>query len=275
MSLQIRDLHVSYGTRPVLLGVDLDVPDGELTAVLGPNGSGKSTLAKVVARIARPASGSVTVDGRDLHSLPRREHASVVAYVPQVSATPFDLTVRDMVMLGRTPHIGMRPRAQDHEIVDRELGRLRLGELATRPMAELSGGQAQRVLVARALAQEPRVLILDEPTSALDLRYQVETLEVVREVAIDRSVAVLVVIHDLNHAAWFCGHSALLHEGRVLRSGHPTETFDAATLSQVYGLEIDVTHPAPGMVEVRPRSMSASAARRTVAPVLEPASTSV
>ncbi|QAY62149.1 ABC transporter ATP-binding protein [Xylanimonas allomyrinae] len=268
MTLRIRDLHVSYGTRQVLRGVDLDVPDGELTAVLGPNGSGKSTLAKVVARITPPASGSVSVAGRDVYALSRREHASVVAYVPQASAAPFDLTVRDMVMLGRTPHIGMRPRARDHRVVDRELARLRLGDLASRPMAELSGGQAQRVLVARALAQEPQVLVLDEPTSALDLRYQVETLEVVRAVASDRSVAVLVVIHDLNHAAWFCGHSALLHQGRVLRAGRPSETFDAETLSQVYGLEIDVVHPAPGLVEVRPRSMSA--ARRDAGGVLEP-----
>lgn len=250
MSLSIADVRFRYGTRVILDGIDLTVAAGTMTALLGPNGSGKSTLAKVVARVHRPAGGTVAALGVDLLALPRREHAKVVAYVPQSSEAPFELTVRDMVLLGRTPHIGMRPSPRDWRIVDEQIELLSLGPLRHRPLSQLSGGQAQRALVARALAQEPSVLVLDEPTSALDLRHQVETLQIVRTVTRERGVAALVAIHDLNHAAYFCDQVAILDEGRVARAGAPIDVYEPELLGRVYGLQVEIRPGDP--VEVKP-----------------------
>lgn len=174
--LSIRGVEFAYGKHQVLRGVDLDVAAGTLCALLGPNGSGKSTLTKILAGVLRTRTGSVRLGGNDLLRMKPRERAKVVAYVPQSAEVPFELTVREAVTLGRTPHMGMRPTAHDTAIVEHAIERLGLAELAERRLSDLSGGQAQRVLIARALAQQPRVLLLDEPTSALDLRYQVETL---------------------------------------------------------------------------------------------------
>src|SRR5690606_9172907 len=217
-------------------------------------GSGKSTLTKVIARILKPAAGTVSFGGRDLLRMPRREHAKVVSYVPQSSAAPFELTVREAVVLGRTPHTGLRPSARDRSVVEAAIDRLGLGAFAVRRLSELSGGQAQRVLIARALAQEPRVLLLDEPTSALDLRYQIETLQIVRSVTREEGVTALIAIHDLDHAAHFCDQAVLLSGGRIVADGPPARAFDAAVLSDVYGLQVRVEHRGGG-VEVRPAAL--------------------
>ncbi|MFD7509196.1 ABC transporter ATP-binding protein [Streptomyces sp. NPDC059853] len=254
MSLDVTAVRFGYRRTPVLEGVDLRVAEGGFCALLGPNGSGKSTLTKIIARVLTPAAGSVFFNGRDLLAAPRREHARVVAYVPQSGPAPFEQTVREAVLLGRTPHLGLRPTRRDRDIVEAALGRLGLGALGDRPMSQLSGGQAQRVLIARALAQEPRVLLLDEPTSALDLRYQIETLQIVRSVTREEGVTALIAIHDLNHAAHFCDQAVLLDGGRVVADGPPAEAFDAAVLSRVYGLDVRVTHGEQG-VEVRPSAL--------------------
>ncbi|GAB2876387.1 ABC transporter ATP-binding protein [Streptomyces mayteni] len=254
MSLEVASVRFAYRRNPVLEGVDLRVAEGGFCALLGPNGSGKSTLTKIIARVLPPAAGTVSFAGRDLLATPRREHARVVAYVPQSGATPFEQTVREAVLLGRTPHIGLRPTRRDWEIVDAAIERLGLAELSDRPLSQLSGGQAQRVLIARALAQQPRVLLLDEPTSALDLRYQIETLQIVRSVTREEGVTALIAIHDLNHAAHFCDQAVLLDGGRVVADGPPAEAFDEALLSRVYGLDVRVSRGPEG-VEVRPAAL--------------------
>jgi iron complex transport system ATP-binding protein len=251
VTLEIRGARVRYGRRTVLDDLDLTVGEGQLVGLLGPNGSGKSTLLRAVCRILKPAGGTYWLDGRDLHAMPVRERAKLVAYVPQSSPPPFSLTVADAVMLGRTPHIGLRPTRADWDRVDEALDQLTLTDLADRPLDELSGGQAQRVLLARALAQQPAVLLLDEPTSALDLRHQVETLTLVRNLAEHRHLHALMAIHDLNLAARYCHEVALLHDGRVLTQGVPRAVYQADLIEQVYGLPVDVdtTRPVP---EVRP-----------------------
>ncbi|WP_062209229.1 ABC transporter ATP-binding protein [Streptomyces sp. NBRC 109706] len=254
MSLDIASVRFAYRRNQVLAGVDLRVDEGGFCALLGPNGSGKSTLVKIIARVLQPAGGGVSFGGRDLLAAPRREHARVVAYVPQSGATPFEQTVREAVLLGRTPHIGLRPTRRDWAKVDAAIDRLGLTGLADRPLSQLSGGQAQRVLIARALAQEPRVLLLDEPTSALDLRYQIETLRIVRSVTREEGVTALIAIHDLNHAAHFCDQAVLLDGGVVVADGPPAEAFDADVLSRVYGLDIRVSQGETG-VEVRPAAL--------------------
>ncbi|MDR2998455.1 MAG: ABC transporter ATP-binding protein, partial [Microbacterium sp.] len=188
MSLEITDIEFSYPGHKVLKGVSLDVQQGSFCALLGPNGSGKSTLTKILAGVNRPSAGRVLFDGVDLLSLRRREHARTVGYVPQSAEAPFDLTVREAVLLGRTPHYGLRPGRKDWQKVDDAIELLGLTELESRRLSELSGGQAQRAIVARAIAQATRLLLLDEPTSALDLRYQVETLQLVRWITRQRGI---------------------------------------------------------------------------------------
>ncbi|MEU6643981.1 ABC transporter ATP-binding protein [Saccharomonospora sp. NPDC046836] len=253
MSLQIRDLEVGYGRhRTVLNSVDLDVRPGEIVGLLGQNGSGKSTLIKTVAGINRPAHGTMRWnETTDLGTLPRRELAKLVAYVPQAIRLTFSLDVREAVLLGRTPYFGTKPRAEDWYHVDQAIELLGLGELTGRTVTELSGGQAQRVLIARAIAQDPTILLLDEPTSALDLRYQWQTLNLARAVATGNGVAAVIAMHDLNQAARFCDRVVFLHHGNVLAAGEPSEVYDSELIERVYGLEVELS-TYRGFVEVHP-----------------------
>lgn len=252
MSLSVQHLSFSYGPRRILEDVTFEVAPGAFCALLGPNGSGKSTLVKAIAGVHRAKSGTVTVEGRETSSLGRRELATVVGYVPQAGDAPFDLTVREAVMLGRTPHFGIAPRAEDRAKVEDAIARMGLGDIAERSMSELSGGQAQRALIARALAQDTRVLLLDEPTSALDLRYQIETLQLVRQITREERISALIAIHDLNHAARYCDHIVVLHGGRLVADGSPAEALRAPVLRSVYEVDVEVD-AREDAVEVRPR----------------------
>ncbi|WP_083749333.1 ABC transporter ATP-binding protein [Frankia sp. CcI49] len=251
-TLDIRGACFAYGRRTVLTDLDLTVARGTVVGLLGPNGSGKSTLIRGICRVHRPKAGTFRLGGTDLHLLAPRELARITAYVPQGSPGPFALTVTEAVMLGRTPHTRLRPSREDVRHVREAMELLDLTALADRHVDELSGGQAQRVVIARALAQQPRVLLLDEPTSALDLRHQVETLHLVHTLATERDVHVLMAIHDLNLAARFCHQVALLHGGRVLTTGAPADVYRADVLEQVYGLPVEVSRHR-GVPEVRPR----------------------
>ena len=252
MSLSVQHLSFSYGPRRILEDVTFEVAPGAFCALLGPNGSGKSTLVKAIAGVHRAKSGTVTVEGRETSSLGRRELARVVGYVPQAGDAPFDLTVREAVMLGRTPHFGIAPRAEDRAKVEDAIARMGLGDLAERSMSELSGGQAQRALIARALAQDTRVLLLDEPTSALDLRHQIETLQLVRQITREEGISALIAIHDLNHAARYCDQIVVLHGGRLVADGSPAEALRAPVLRSVFEVDVEVD-AREDAVEVRPR----------------------
>ncbi|MEX5632782.1 ABC transporter ATP-binding protein [Parafrankia sp. FMc2] len=250
-TLEIRGAHFAYGRRTVLDDLDLTVHRGTVVGLLGPNGSGKSTLIRGICRIHRPKAGTFMLGDVDLHRLPPRELARTAAYVPQGSPGPFSLTVTEAVMLGRTPHVRLRPSREDERHVREAMELLDLAALADWYVDELSGGQAQRVVIARALAQQPQVLLLDEPTSALDLRHQVETLHLVHTLAVERDLYVLMAIHDLNLAARFCHQVALLHDGRIVTAGAPAGVYRADLLEQVYGLPVEIDIRA-GVPEVRP-----------------------
>ena len=267
MSLSVQHLSFSYGPRRILEDVTFEVAPGAFCALLGPNGSGKSTLVKAIAGVHRAKSGTVTVEGRETSSLGRCELARVVGYVPQAGDAPFDLTVREAVMLGRTPHFGIAPRAEDRAKVEDAIARMGLGDLAERSMSELSGGQAQRALIARALAQDTRVLLLDEPTSALDLRYQIETLQLVRQITREEGISALIAIHDLNHAARYCDQIVVLHGGRLVADGSPAEALRAPVLRSVFEVDVEVD-AREGAVEVRPR-VDAAGFTRTGARLVE------
>ena len=267
MSLSVQHLSFAYGPRRILEDVSFEVASGAFCALLGPNGSGKSTLVKAIAGVHRAKSGTVTVEGRETSSLGRRELATVVGYVPQAGDAPFDLTVREAVMLGRTPHFGIAPRAEDRAKVEDAIARMGLGDLAERSMSELSGGQAQRALIARALAQDTRVLLLDEPTSALDLRYQIETLQLVRQITREERISALIAIHDLNHAARYCDQIVVLHGGRLVADGSPAEALRVPVLRSVYEVDVEVD-AREGAVEVRAR-VDAAGFTRTGARLVE------
>ncbi len=252
MTLSISSLVVGYGKKTIIKQASLEVARGEVVGLLGSNGAGKSTLIKAVAGINRQSAGAISWEGRvDLSSLPRRELAKIVAYVPQSIGLSFSLDIREAVLLGRTPYFGAHPREEDWRHVEEAMSLVGLEELGERAVTELSGGQGQRVLIARALAQDPQVLLLDEPTSALDIRYQWQTLNVLRKIARERNVAVIVSIHDLNQAARFTDRVVFLHQGEVLAAGRPAEVYSPDLIRRVYGVEVELAHHR-GFVQVHP-----------------------
>lgn len=255
MTLNIENLSVGYGKRSLVVnGVDLQVRRGELVGLLGPNGSGKSTIIKTLAGINSVRAGRITWDNNlDFARLSRRELARLVAYVPQAISLAFSLNVREAVLLGRTPHFGARPRPIDFDHVEHALELLGLTELAERQVTELSGGQAQRVLIARALAQDPTILLLDEPTSALDIRYQWQTLTLTRKVTRENNVAGLIAIHDLNQAARFCDRIVFLHNGQLLADGPAVDVYSSELIRKVYGVDVELSI-YKGFVEIHPVS---------------------
>jgi iron complex transport system ATP-binding protein len=245
------------GPRRVLDGVDLDVAAGEVVGILGRNGAGKTTLLRVASGLLRPEVGEVSIEGRPLSALPRRERARVIALVPQETHYLFPWSVAEVVLMGRTPHLGwlaLESRA-DLDAARAAMMRLGIESLADRPVLELSGGERQLAVVARALAQEPRLLLLDEPTAFLDLRHRLAVLARVRELAAAGGSA-LVVSHDLGIAARACDRLALLAGGRVLAAGRPADVLVPELLRETFGIEARVAQGPDGNPVVVPVSLA-------------------
>lgn len=236
VSLKIDDLSFSYGRELLLQKVSFSADPGKLTAVLGNNGAGKSTLLKCIARILEGASGSFSLSDTKLHLLSRRELAKRVSYVAQ-RPLGNDLSVYDTILLGRRPYIRWEASQEDHKIVDSLLQDLSLSSLALRRTDTLSGGELQKVVLARALAVSPQLLLLDEPTSALDLKNQLEVLSMVQHLAADRNMIVLCVLHDLNLALRYCEHFLLLQAGKLLATVTRNE-LTPDLLEQVYNVPV-------------------------------------
>lgn len=240
-SLVLRDVTAGYGPsgaadRAELQSVNLAVRAGEVVCVLGPNGAGKTTLVRVASGLLAPASGSVTLLGRGLPEQPRAEIAKVLAVVEQLQELSEGFSVRDVVAMGRAPHQGgwMRATSDDERIVDAAIARCDLKELASRSARALSGGEQKRVAVARALAQEPRVLLLDEPGAFLDVRHQLELYELLADEVKKTQLACLVVMHDLNVAAQFADRVVLMKAGRVAASGTVAEVLTEKTVNETF-----------------------------------------
>ncbi|MEW1545869.1 ABC transporter ATP-binding protein [Streptomyces tsukubensis] len=244
--LTVRGLSYATETGRLLLDrADLDIRPGETAGLVGPNGSGKTTLLRCVYGTLRPTAGSIGLDGADLLALGPKERARRVATVPQDSRPEFELTVREIVLMGRAPHkrFWEADTAADGRAADEALGRLGIGDLAHRPFPSLSGGERQRALVARALLQDPALLVLDEPTNHLDIRYQWEILALVRSLG----ATALLALHDLNLAAYYCDRIHVLQAGRIVASGPPGEVLTPSLLSEVYGVDAEVAvHPRTG-----------------------------
>ncbi|MFJ3669506.1 ABC transporter ATP-binding protein [Streptomyces sp. NPDC090106] len=257
--LTARDVTVSYDGTDVVHGAAITLRPGQVTALVGPNGSGKSTLLRTLSRLQQARTATLTLDDRggtatDALALTAREFSRQVALLTQSRPTPSGLTVRDIVEFGRYPYRGRWGRAdpEGSAAVGRALALTDLEPLAERGAEHLSGGQLQRVWLAGCLAQDTGVLLLDEPTTYLDLRYQVELLDLIRDLADLHGIAVGVVLHDLDQAAAVADRVTLLHEGRVVADGTPEDVLTAERLTATYGIRIDVdTDPLTGRLRTR------------------------
>ena len=244
--LRIQSLSVNYGSHRVLHSVSLNVQSGKVLALIGPNGAGKSTLIRAVSGVIPIVSGNVRTNGDDFHSLNPIQRAKYLAVVPQAVSLPPAFTVWETVLMGRTPYLGFIGQASlhDEEIARNALKRVDAGNLSDRRVGELSGGEAQRVLLARALCQSTPILLLDEPTAHLDLQYQVSLLELVRDLAHDDQLAVLIALHDLNLAARYTDRIALMVAGEIKAAGKPHDVLTPELISEAYGLPVHVVkHP--------------------------------
>ena len=240
MTLHIQDLAQGYGRNDVISGINVDVPIGKIVCILGPNGSGKSTLIKTVSNIMTPRKGSVSVDGVNVHEMSPKEISRTIGYVPQKYVPADYMKVIDTILIGRAPYITWSFSDEDFDHADRAIEAMDIGDLAEMNTNELSGGQIQKVLIARALAQDPLYYILDEPTSALDLKNQIVALRTIKNIVSTGKAGALVALHDLNLAMRFTDEVVMLHEGHIFTQGPPEEAITTDSIETVYGVHSEI-----------------------------------
>ncbi len=254
--LQLQDVCFSYDGSEVLRGLTLDVAEGSFVSVVGPNGSGKTTLVRIASGLFLPDRGECLVAGRPTRAYRRRDLARVVAVVPQESHVAFPFSALQVVLMGRSPYLGALgfESAEDVELAQEALRETDAEDLSDRLLGELSGGEKQRVIIARALAQEPRLLLLDEATSFLDIRHQLDICRIVRRLSRERGVTVVMVEHDLNLAAEMSERMVLLDDGGVFADGSPEEVLTEANVAEVFGARVRrELDPVTGRPILRPR----------------------
>lgn len=236
-TLEARDLYLGYERRMVVNGLDLHIPQGQVTVIVGPNGCGKSTLLAGLARLNKPLSGAVLLNGQPIGSLPTRDVARLLALLPQDASAPEGITVNELIRFGRQPHQSLMRQwsAQDQLIVESALQAANLVELADRALESMSGGQRQRAWIAMAIAQDTPLLLLDEPTSALDLGHQIEVFELVRQLS-HAGKTVVMVLHDLSSACRYADHLVAMKAGRIVIEGAPDRVVTSALIEELYGV---------------------------------------
>ncbi|WP_163847402.1 ABC transporter ATP-binding protein [Pseudooceanicola aestuarii] len=240
--IDVSDLHHSLGGAPVLNGVDLHLPRGGITAMIGPNGAGKSTLLSLIARLRDVQRGRITLDGQDITRIADRDMARRLAVMPQSTQITARLRVADLVEFGRYPWHRGRPGPEDRALVAQALERFDLGDLQTRFLDEISGGQRQRALAAMTFAQSTDYLLLDEPLNNLDIAAARDLMRLLREMADKDGKTILIVIHDINYAAAFADRLVVMKDGRIAAEGSPAEVVTAPLLSETFGTPARVTH---------------------------------
>ena len=252
LKLTISNLSFNYNGLPALEDVTLEVGLGEVLSIIGPNGSGKSTLLKCINRILKTKQNTVLIDGRDVGKIGLRDLAKMMSYIPQNSLSSFPFTVFDVVLMGRRPYIQWSLGERDKEIVAQILEYLGIGNLAMRYFNELSGGEQQKVIIARALAQQPQILLLDEPTSSLDIKHQLEILCILRSLAQSKHCSVIVSMHDLNLASRFSDRMVMIKKGCIFAVGNPESVITEENIEAVYGIKSQVTNSVIGRPQVTP-----------------------
>jgi len=252
VKLDITGLQFSYNSFPVLKGMDLKLKKGEMLTIIGPNASGKTTLLKCINNILKPQKGTIMIDDETLNDLSMKNIAKKIGHVPQSGTDRFPTTVFDTVLMGRKPHGGWKPSEKDLETVSETISRLGLENIAMRDIGEISGGQKQKVLIARALAQDPDILLLDEPTSSLDLKHQLEVLDTVRKQT-EEGISLVMTMHDLNLANRYSDKISMLKEGKIFAAGG-REVLNHKNIEAVFGVEVDIidVEERPIIVPERP-----------------------
>jgi len=240
MHLKIDDVSFAYSSAPVLNDINVDLTGNKFVSILGPNGVGKSTLIHCINKILKPTEGAVYLDGADVREVPIKELAKTAGYVPYSSSDTFPLTVVDTVMMGRHPHSKWGSKERDMELVYDTLKLLGIEKLAMRPFNELSAGQHQKVMLARGIVQDPRVLLLDEPTSNLDIKHQVEVTRILRDLSRKKGMLVIMISHDINIASKYSDMMIMMHEGTIFSVGTPDEVITEQNLKDVYGINVRI-----------------------------------
>ncbi|MBP2134030.1 iron complex transport system ATP-binding protein [Methanomicrobium sp. W14] len=240
IKLAVKNLSFSYGSTEILKDFSMSVGYGKVVSILGPNGSGKSTLIKCIDKILEPKSGKVLVDRQDTSGMRRMELAKSISYVPQNSVRSFPNSVFDVVLMGRRPYLGWHEEKSDEDEVWEVLNLLGMQELALSGFNELSGGQQQKILIARALVQQTGLILLDEPTSSLDLWHQIDVMEVIGMLVKKKKITAVIAIHDLNMAAKYSDAVIMMKKGRIVAAGEPEDVINSENLEKVYGIRANV-----------------------------------
>ena len=243
--INIEKLNYSYGRKEVLKELSLDIDENKLTGIIGPNGCGKSTLAKNIIKYINGKFESFKIMDTDIRELTHKKIAQLISYIPQKSIIIPNISVFDYVLLGRFPLLKNswdNYSEQDYEIVEKNINLLNIRELKDRNIETLSGGELQKALLARALAQEAKILLLDEPTSALDLNNAVEFMKILKNISIKKNISVIIIIHDLNLASLFCDSLIILKDGRFIEKGSPKEVINEENIKSVYNLDCKVCY---------------------------------
>ena len=254
VKLKVKNVEFSYASVPVLKDVCIGLAASEMLGVVGPNGAGKSTLIRCINKILQPRKGSILLDGRDINEMGLMELAKKMGYISQSTSHVFPATVFDTVLMGRRPHIGWRSSEKDTEIALEMMKMLNIEKFAMRDINELSGGQQQKVFIARALTQEPDVLLLDEPTSNLDIRHQLEVMDIIKKIVREKGLSAIMAIHDLNLASRYADRIIMLNGGTIVDAGSPSSVLNSENIKHVYGVVAIVRNEAgkPYIVPIRP-----------------------
>lgn len=248
MRLEAQGLTLQYGETVIATAMDFFVQRPAIVSIIGPNGSGKSTLLKALGRILKPSGGAVLLDGKDIHAMKPWEVAKKLAILPQSAIAPGDMTVADLVAYGRMPHQRLLAKSSDADAreIAEALRATGMEKLADRRLDRLSGGERQRAWIALALAQQPEILLLDEPTTYLDIRYQLELMQLVERLYRQRGITVIMVLHDLNHAARYSDRLVAVRQGRIVADGAVADVFTEETLRRLYDVETTVLSVGEG-----------------------------
>lgn len=258
MNIDVEALHASLGGTEILKGLDINVSGSKLAGIIGPNGSGKSTLLRCIYRVLKPTCGAVYLDGKPIKNIPVKKSAQKIAVVAQHNFYNFEFSVKEVVLMGRSPYKKAleRDNAEDYAIVDHALAQVGMADFADRSFFTLSGGEQQRVILARALAQQTPCLVLDEPTNHLDIKYQLQLMDIVK--GLNRTV--ISAIHDLNIAAMYCDWLYVMQKGKIIASGVPKDILTPELIRQVYEVDASVFTDECGI----PRILYRPSAKETV-----------